>query len=532
MNENWLRDARQITTKVVFEPFVNNKSKILYAASPTIDYNNIYEKIARKYGYKIPTILVYNPTKKLGYFDGIDTSFVMSKNRLATKFNAGVYKGDFNIEYSSNSITDSMGYVVDPKTGERSSVELDFHMDDSQENFSRYIEIVGDIQHGEYPRDFEIDIWVGEGEERYSESEKMHSNLFIENTSKTTISTDYEVHLHLYEGITYNETTKKFDGVNSASLTSTYLNREIYAVGHESVIKFTVTQEMVDATYGSNPIAFTYYSIYYGPIPIYDKYTIKDNTCVHAIIDFKDHIKLQHKFTLKITRWSKPYSSVKLNYVNTDIVFEASNRDILIEYGLTNSCKNNGDLDYGLKYNSANIKLYSDDRSYGTVYQYNTNTNTMVKFGKVLNVTDLLCDIQSNIKCRFYIKTQLDPYYTYIGKYFSSTVNYNTQSDIVNIDCYDITQRLQSIQTTGIGINLRNVSVYYLLNELVSKTNGIKFKFNTDDIKELSLIKISHAIFEASTLWQLLEGCCEIGQIYIVANNYDEDYDVDVILER
>ena len=111
MNENWLRDARQITTKVVFEPFVNNKSKILYATSPTNDYNNIYSQIAEKYNNQIPTILVYNPTKKLGYFDGIDTSFIMSKNRLVTKFNAGLYKGDFNAEYSSNSITDSMGML-------------------------------------------------------------------------------------------------------------------------------------------------------------------------------------------------------------------------------------------------------------------------------------------------------------------------------------------------------------------------------------------------------------------------------------
>ena len=433
-NKNWLRDSRQITSKVVFEPFVNNKSRIVSAKAISGGFNNIYSQMLENYDNSIPTILDYNDTKKIGYFSGDTASFSLKANKLATQYNSGVHKGEFNIEYSSYNVTDKDGWVVDPDTGNRSPVLLQFNFDTSLENTARYIEIVGDISHGEYPVELQIDIL------QYSSQDAAES-------------------------------------------------------------------------------------------PQFTTYFVKGNNLIHCIVDLKENVKLFEYMQIWIKKWSKPYSSVKLNYVGTDIIFDVSNKDLLLSYQTSCAAKNNGDLDYGLKFNSANIKMYSDDKSYGKLY---LSTGDYVS--NILNTTDVLVENQSNIKCRFYVRTEMDLKYSYIGKFFAYKVDYNSQADIINISLYDILSMLQSIEFFGIGQTLGSVSLYSILTTVDTflQTNyNIKINFSDINIKEITKeIYINNPVYESENVWTFLDGCCILGQFYIVANSNNENYDIDIIMER
>ena len=91
-----------------------------------------------------------------------------------------------------------------------------------------------------------------------------------------------------------------------------------------------------------------------------EKILVSGNSKVDCIIDFGEEIDVSQGLSIKITKWSKPFSCVKFSYIGYYVTFDVS--DLLRTYNIEDGCSYDGgdNFSYGVKSNSGNISLYKD----------------------------------------------------------------------------------------------------------------------------------------------------------------------------
>lgn len=91
------------------------------------------------------------------------------------------------------------------------------------------------------------------------------------------------------------------------------------------------------------------------------------NSKVDCIVDFGEEVVITDGLYIKITKWSKPYSSVKLSYVGFRVNFDAS--DLFRTYSIDDGCNYDGgdSFSYGVKSNTGSLELYKDKKNKGSV---------------------------------------------------------------------------------------------------------------------------------------------------------------------
>lgn len=451
MASNFLKDARQISSKVVFEPNDGNLGEIYSILVQNNNANNIYME---NYGLPIDNngnitiyrkdrydsgITTYNRFKKIGYFDGVEQSINLNKYRLSSQYS----NGNYNISYSSRYVTDSQGYVINPDTGNRDSVTFTINLTGGIATRIRFFELIGSQSLGEYPTEFQISF--GEPKEGYL------------NTSK---------------------------------------------------------------------------------------YNITNNTANPCIVDFKEYVVIDRIITLNITRWSKPYSSVKIDYMGINTIFDISNQDLLLKYDFENSTKKDQDLNYGCKYNNVHLEMFNPNKSYGKTIKYKEKiegSTTVIErtvIGNVLNIVDCLSELEAyNTKMSIYIKTEFDILYKYIGKFYISNVKYNTQTMKTIIEGEDIVSKLQRISFYGFVFNPETISIslydiYNNIKTLLFENFNIKVDlFNNETEIYISDIVIDYPKYNSNTVWEYLDKVSVLGQLHIIADIYNENNDIIVISE-
>lgn len=455
MASNFLKDARQISSKVIFEPNDGNLGEIYSILVRNNNANNIYME---NYGLPIDDngnitiyrkdvydsgITTYNRLKKIGYFDGENKSISLNNYRFASKYSDGKY----NIAYSSRYTTDSQGYVINPDTLERSPVVFTINLLPDIPTRIRFFEIIGSQSRGEYPTEFEIS--------------------FVEPE----------------------------DG---------YLGNSLYKV--------------------------------------------TNNTANPCIVDFGEYKIIDRIMTLRITRWSKPYSSVKIEYLGIDTVFDVSNNDLLIKYNFDVSIKSETNLDYGCKYSTCSLDTYNPSKSYGKMRRYKekildvgvgiTTETEITNVGSILNIIDCLSTLEGyNTKMSLYVKTEFDIRYTYIGKFYISKVKFNTQTDTTTIEGEDIVSKLQVIPYLGLQFQLGVTSVtlydvYYKVKELLYEDTDINIDiYDNKTALYLQDIVIDYPKYVSNNVWEFLDKISILGQLYIVADTNNENNDIIIISE-
>lgn len=357
-------------------------------------------------------LLTYDISTNIGYFDGQSATFALDRHTMSYDV----------LEYASESYAGANGIIA-------GGVKIILSVD-PMANYTRYLEIVGDQAHGEYPVEFTVDVM-------------------------------------------------RSDGL---------------------------------------------------------KYSITNNSLITAFIDFGDIIELSSYVIINITKWSKPFTSVKLDYIGCKPICAVTQNDLLVNYSLGQSAKEDGNLGYGLKYNEATLKMFNDDISYG---QYpDPNITTDVVFRKLKNITDVLLESQTNSSLKFYVDSNDGNGFILIGKYYTYKVEYDSQSDDVTINAYDILNRLQSIPYNGPNFTFTyNTLKSATLQEILSavKTDlynqyGIVFDItNTQG----DIITIEKVVFnDIDTIWEMLEALCWCGLFYIVAEHNDETVDIKILDRR
>lgn len=452
MASNFLKDARQISSKVVFEPNDGNLGEIYSVFVQNSNANNLY---IENYGLPIDNtgnitlykkddydsgITTYNRTKKIGYFDNENTSIQLNKYRLASTYSNGQY----NIAYSSRYITDSQGYVVNPETGKRQGVVFTINLLDMPTKI-RFFEIVGSQSLGEYPTEFEF-----------------------------------------------------------------YFNQPLSGYLNSS------------------------------------RYIVKNNTSNPCIVDFGSYLSVDRVLTLKITRWSKPYSSVKIDYFGIKTIFDVSNDDLLLKYNFDNATKQDQNLNYGCKYNTAHLEMYYPSKSYGKLIREKYKIvetdgepiTERISLGKILNVVDLLSELEAyNTKMSIYVKTEFDIRYKYIGKFYISKVKFNTQSMVTNIECEDIVSILQKISFSAFVFDPEKTSIslydiYLQIRNMLLQDYGINIGiFDNKTAMYMTDIIIEYPKYNSSTVWEFLDKISILGQLSIVSDIYNEENDIIILSE-
>lgn len=357
-------------------------------------------------------LLIYDISTNIGYFDGQSATFALDRHTMSYDV----------LEYASESYAGANGIIA-------GGVKIILSVD-PMANYTRYLEIVGDQAHGEYPVEFTVDVM-------------------------------------------------RSDGL---------------------------------------------------------KYSITNNSLITAFIDFGDIIELSSYVIINITKWSKPFTSVKLDYIGCKPICAVTQNDLLVNYSLGQSAKEDGNLGYGLKYNEATLKMFNDDISYG---QYpDPNVTTDVVYRKLKNITDVLLDSQTNSSLKFYVDSNDGNGFILIGKYYTYKVEYDSQSDDVTINAYDILNRLQSIPYSGPNFSFAyNILKSATLQEILSavKTDlyeqyGIIFDITNS---QGDLITIDKVVFKnIDTIWEMLEALCWCGLFYVVAEHNDETVDIKILDRR
>lgn len=271
-------------------------------------------------------------------------------------------------------------------------------------------------------------------------------------------------------------------------------------------------------------------------------YNIKNNNLVHCFIDFGEDRVMPEYVTVRIRKWSTPYSSVKLNYVGFALKYAFSKHNVLKDFSLHQKLKNNDSFGYGIRYGDASLNVYNDEYSRGYylvdygVFDGETQVDFYTKKLKPLNILNILSEAQFNNYFKFYVKTYLEPNYRLIGRYYSNKVEYDTQGDFISIQLNDVMQKIQSIEYGGPSYKLtyngiKSDSLTNVLNCIKSdllNVYGLKFD-TTNSIS--NNVTIGAVVFTSDTLWELLEQCCNVGMFYIVANHTNEDSDF-IIVDR
>lgn len=268
-------------------------------------------------------------------------------------------------------------------------------------------------------------------------------------------------------------------------------------------------------------------------------YEVTDNNLVHCIVDLGEVRTLPNFIEIEITRWSTPYSNVKLNYIGTNIRYAFNSKNILKSFELNTDVKNYDEYGYGLKYNQATMNLYNIERSAGRyILHYETWSDGSLQsyknvVVKPITIIDILVDCQIDSLYRFYVKNNVDNSFVLIGKYYSIEIEYNTQSDNILITLHDVCNRLQSIEYSGPSYRItfegmRSATLTEVLTAIKSDLKTI-YNINFDIFNKYSdNIVIDKVVFNSSTVWGVLEQCCQIGMFYVVAEHTKEDIDIKI----
>ena len=271
---------------------------------------------------------------------------------------------------------------------------------------------------------------------------------------------------------------------------------------------------------------------------------VSNNNLVHCIIDFGEYIEMPPVLYLNITKWSTPNTCVKLNYIGFDIKYAFTSQNILKNYSLDQVLKNEGNFGYGLKYTGADMTIYNDEFSTGSVavtvseYQDGEWFNERTFRVRPINIVQLLDDCQENSLFKFYVKTSSESEYHLIGKYYSDRINYNSQSDELIIYMYDILKNLQNIPAQNynwiknyMGEEMSNAQFTSILNTIKQDLKtyyGITFDYDSNILSGY----IDKVVTNSSTIWGLLDELCALGMFYVYANHTDENVDVSILYRR
>lgn len=267
------------------------------------------------------------------------------------------------------------------------------------------------------------------------------------------------------------------------------------------------------------------------------RYNVLDNTINPCTIDFGSYLPIGRLFTINISRWSKPLTTVKIGYIGIKSMFEIYNPK---RYEYSSVAKTDNQLNYGCKYNYCTLELFNTDKSYGRVYKEkekiesdNTTTTETTRMKPPLNILELLAELSPyKTKMMFYVKTEFDKDYIYNGKFYIQKVTFDTQSKTTKIDAYDIVQQLQTIKY-DVGDIGTDVSLYSIIDTI---SNYLKTNYNislnvVSGEYYLKNIIIHKAIYDSDNIWEFLDKISILGQLYVVANLDNEEKDIDIICE-
>ena len=273
-------------------------------------------------------------------------------------------------------------------------------------------------------------------------------------------------------------------------------------------------------------------------------YYVTGNNLVHCIIDFGEIKNTNNPITLKITKWSTPFTCAKINYIGTDIRYAFTSKNLLKDFSLSTKLKDEREIGYGIRYNEAKLSIYNGEYSSGkysiTYYSYDNGSlqsyrNDVVK---PLNIIQVLVDAPVDTYFKFFVKETSDTSYNMIGRYYSNKVDYNTQSDIITVSMSDVLYRLQSYDYSGPNLRYKYIYSYVgdTLYNIISNIDkdlreqfGIKINYNVEDLKRYTIKNVK---FNVDTVWELLENCCNTGLFYIVPEHTNEDYDIKILYRR
>lgn len=276
-----------------------------------------------------------------------------------------------------------------------------------------------------------------------------------------------------------------------------------------------------------------------------NKYYITGNNLVHCIIDFGEIKNTNNPIKLTITKWSTPLTCAKINYIGTKVEYAFTKNNLLKAFNLHNKIKDERSLGYGLKYNEATLNIYNGEYSVGkyAVYEEEFDHGLQVGFHKTitlkpLNIIQVLVDAPVDTYFKFFVKVNGESGYNMIGRYYSNSVDYNTQSDMITVSMSDILQRLQSYEYSGPNLRYKYVYTYTgdtLYNILANidkdlqEQFGININYDVEDLKSYNINKIK---FDVDTVWELLEQCCNVGMFYIVPEHTNENYNMKILYRR
>lgn len=273
-------------------------------------------------------------------------------------------------------------------------------------------------------------------------------------------------------------------------------------------------------------------------------YYITGNNLVHCIIDLGEIKSTSNPIKLKITKWSTPLTCAKINYIGTKVEYAFTKNNLLKAFNLHNKIKDERSLGYGLKYNEATLNIYNGEYSVGkynlTYYNYEDGYLQYYKNEviKPLNIIQVLVDAPVDTYFKFFVKVNGESGYHMIGRYYSNSVDYNTQSDMITVSMSDILQRLQSYEYSGPNLRYKYVYTYTgdtLYNILANidkdlqEQFGININYDVEDLKNYNINKIK---FDVDTVWELLEQCCNVGMFYIVPEHTNENYNMKILYRR
>lgn len=276
------------------------------------------------------------------------------------------------------------------------------------------------------------------------------------------------------------------------------------------------------------------------------QFDIVGNTANPCIVDFGKYISINSgTITLRISRWSKPFSSVKIDYMNIKTMFDISSEDLLLKYEYDNKVKMDNIYNYGCKYSTARVEFYTPEISYGRIIKYKDKTDGTTetfKVGKVMNIVDLLTELESfSTKVSFYIKNEWDIRYTYNGSFYVNRVDFNTQSYVVSVDADDICYQLQELRFTGYEFKQLiddaagdYISLFQVLTLIKSVMNSnYQIKISWDDSLDYVLknIKLMSVVYNSENIWNYFDKISQLAHFYVVADTNNENNDIIIVGE-